>query len=74
MLSGRSVPIASPEDVVLSKLEWNKITPSERQLRDAFSVLQAKGPNLDLDYLRKWAAELGVSETLEELFRMQANP
>jgi hypothetical protein len=27
--------MASPEDVLLHKVYWNKLTPSERQIRDA---------------------------------------
>jgi hypothetical protein len=68
-LHGRSMPVASPEDVVLSKLEWNKITPSERQLNDALQVVVAQGAKLDQAYLRRWASELGVAEKLEELLR-----
>jgi hypothetical protein len=66
---GRALPIASPEDVILSKLEWNKITPSERQVRDALSVAAVQWPALDQAYLRKWAAELGLTEKLEEVLR-----
>jgi hypothetical protein len=68
-LHGKSLPIATAEDVILTKLEWNRITPSERQLRDALNVATAQWPTLDRDYLRKWAAQLGVSEPLEQLLR-----
>jgi hypothetical protein len=66
-LEGCRVPMVSPEDVILSKLEWDKITPSERQLHDALHVAVAKWPTLDQQYLRKWAAVLGVLEKLEML-------
>jgi hypothetical protein len=66
-IGGREIPVASPEDIILSKLEWDKITPSDRQVQDAFHVVMAQGPSLDVDYLRKWATSLGVSEKLEEL-------
>jgi hypothetical protein len=68
-LFGKTVPIATAEDVILTKLEWNRITPSERQVRDALNVAAAQWPTLDRDYLRKWAAPLGVSEALEQLLR-----
>lgn len=70
---GRSVAIASAEDVILSKLEWDKITPSERQFLDALNVAKVQWAALDQNYLRKWAADLEVSEKLEELLR-QAKP
>ena len=37
-LMGVSARIATPEDVILHKLYWNTITPSERQLLDAAGV------------------------------------
>jgi hypothetical protein len=69
VLYGRPLPIASPEDVILTKLEWDKITPSEQQVRDALNVAVVKWPTLDQVYLRKWAPVLGVGEKLEELLR-----
>jgi hypothetical protein len=66
-LQGHSIPMATPEDIILSKLEWNKITPSERQLRDALNVATMQWPKLDLAYLRKWAPDLEVREDLEAL-------
>lgn len=65
---GRSLPIASAEDVILSKLEWDKITPSERQIRDALNVATVQWSVLDKNYLQKWAADLGVLGKLEDLF------
>lgn len=59
----------SPEDLVLSKLRWAATTDSERQIRDAFSVLAVHRADLDETYLRRAARELGVSETLERLLR-----
>lgn len=69
VLEGVSLPIASPEDVMLTKLEWNKITPSQRQVEDALHVAIVKGPTLDEQYLRTWASVLGVSDALEDLLQ-----
>jgi hypothetical protein len=46
-LEGRLLPLATPEDVILSKLEWDRITPSERQLRDALFVAVVQWARLD---------------------------
>jgi hypothetical protein len=73
LLHGKTLPIATAEDVILTKLEWNRITPSERQLRDALNVAAAQWPTLDRDYLRKWAADLGVGETLEQVLQQAKN-
>ena len=62
---------ATPEDVVLNKLEWfctgNRV--SERQWTDIMGVMKVQGDVLDVEYLRKWARELDVSELLEDALR-----
>jgi hypothetical protein len=68
-LPGWALPLASAEDVILTKLEWNRISPSERQVRDALNVAVAQWPQLDQGYLRRWAADLGVADILEGLLR-----
>ncbi|MEO5804372.1 MAG: hypothetical protein ABIR24_12670 [Verrucomicrobiota bacterium] len=71
-----SVPawMASPEDVILHKLYWSNITPSDRQLKDAAGVLAIQRETLDMSYLRDWAKEIGVTETLEDLLAGKIRP
>ena len=59
--------VATPEDTILSKLEWYRIggEVSERQWRDVLGILEVQGGNLDLNYLRRWAKELKVSDLLD---------
>ncbi|MCB9760495.1 MAG: nucleotidyltransferase family protein [Alphaproteobacteria bacterium] len=58
---GVPLMICSPEDSILSKLEWaRKSGGSERQLRDVAGVWQIRGAQLDRDYIEHWARELGV--------------
>lgn len=66
----QSVYVTSPEDVILSKLEWYRMggEVSERQWRDTpvgVGVLKKRAGELDLEYLHKWAKELNVSDLLE---------
>lgn len=61
---GVAVFVASAEDTVLSKLEWSKLSDSERQLQDAVEVLRIRRPDLDAGYLDRWAADLGVVDLL----------
>jgi Nucleotidyl transferase AbiEii toxin, Type IV TA system len=64
---GVRVPLASPEDTILSKLEWaNKAGRSEKQIDDAAGVLAAN-PRLDRRYVEKWARELGVFDLWREM-------
>ena len=62
---GQPVWLATAEDVILHKLYWNQITPSDRQLADVAGVVQVQRGNLDESYLRRWAAELGTTAHLE---------
>jgi hypothetical protein len=59
--------IESPEDVVLTKLEWYKMggEVSDRQWNDILGVLKVRGTALDMQYLRRWAAVLDVADLLE---------
>jgi hypothetical protein len=59
--------IAAPEDVLLHKLVWNKITPSDRQLMDAAGIAAVQEDKLDLEYLRDWATRQGTLTQLEEV-------
>jgi len=63
----RSLYVTSPEDVILSKLEWYRMggEVSDRQWRDILGVLKTKTGGIDLDYLRHWAKELKVADLLE---------
>lgn len=62
-----SAKFASPEDTILSKLEWYRMggEVSDRQWRDILGVMKTRADDLDLAYLRKWAGELKVSDLLE---------
>ena len=58
--------VASPEDILLAKLEWYRLggEVSERQWRDVLGILRVQGHRLDLAYLRRFAAVLGVKDLL----------
>ncbi|HWL41652.1 MAG TPA: hypothetical protein VNQ73_01825 [Ilumatobacter sp.] len=60
---GFPLSIATAEDVVISKLEWARRGESQRQLSDAAAILRARD-DLDLDYVERWATELGITEEL----------
>jgi hypothetical protein len=62
---------ASPEDTILSKLEWYRLggEVSDRQWRDVLGVLKTRANELDLVYMLKWAVELNVSDLLERAFQ-----
>lgn len=59
--------VASPEDTILSKLLWYKITPSDRQLADVRAIFAVQRDLLDYDYMRRWSAALGIEDLLNSL-------
>ncbi len=62
----REFNVASPEDVLLSKLEWYDRGGrlSDRQWSDILGILRVKGGALDAAYLDRWASDLGVADLL----------
>ena len=61
------VYVQTPEDAVLSKLDWYREGGliSENQWRDVLGILRQQTGRLDLVYLRKWAGELGITDLLD---------
>lgn len=61
---------ASPEDIILNKLEWyltgGKV--SERQWLDVVGVIKIQTDLLDRDYLKKWSQILGINALLKQAF------
>ncbi|MBN1379477.1 MAG: hypothetical protein JXA04_09605 [Gammaproteobacteria bacterium] len=62
-IAGFKTRITSKEDLILSKLNWARDSKSEMQLNDVRNLL-ATYP--DMDYIRRWAKELGVDMLLED--------
>ena len=65
-IEGTEVSVVSPEDLLLSKLHWSKDSQSEIQLEDTRALVRTV-PDLDWDYLERWAIHLGVQSQLAEL-------
>jgi hypothetical protein len=69
-----SARFASPEDTILSKLEWYRLggEVSDCQWRDVLGVLKTRAGELDLDYLHNWADELKLSDLLDHALQAAA--
>lgn len=59
--------LASPEDIILSKLHWGAKSQSEKQWRDILGILKVQGKNLDFDYLKQQATQLQFSKLLTQV-------
>jgi hypothetical protein len=67
-LLGARVSVASPEDTLISKLEWAKLGGgSQLQLRDVSGILQLRGKELDFAYIERWVTELGLGDLLRQV-------
>ncbi|HSK78107.1 MAG TPA: hypothetical protein VLQ45_16765 [Thermoanaerobaculia bacterium] len=68
-LTGEAVLyVASPEDTLLQKLRWFEMEGgvSERQWDDVLGILKVQRSGLDLDYLERWASDLGLGDLLRK--------
>jgi hypothetical protein len=55
--------IVTAEDLVLAKLLWIQLTPSDIQMRDVRMLLQAP---IETDYVERWAHGLGLDDLLAD--------
>jgi len=56
------VAIASPEDVIISKLIWRRESQSDKQWRDILGVLKVQQEKLDFAYLQSWVERFGLEQ------------
>jgi hypothetical protein len=73
-LFGEPAWISTAEDVILHKLVWDRVSPSERQLADAAGIVAVQANALNNNYLRSWAKELEVADDLERLLSGEIKP
>jgi len=64
----KSFSVISPEDIILLKLQWygSGGRVSEQQWNDILGILEVQAGKLDLEYLNKWGAILGIGELLQK--------
>ena len=60
---------ASPEDVIIKKMESYRAGGSEKHLRDITGILKISGEEVNCDYIAEWARRLGVIEVWESVQR-----
>jgi hypothetical protein len=58
--------VASAEDVILSKLEWAKLSQSLRHVEDAAGILRLRWGTLDHTYLETWVHALQLQTQWQE--------
>ena len=68
-IDSQRVYFISPEDLILSKLRWYKISPSSRHLEDIESVLKISGDIIDKSYLLKQSQQQDTAEDLDKFLQ-----
>lgn len=63
----KSADFASPEDVIIKKLEYFKQGRSEKHLRDIASMVKISSELIDRTYVSSWAKKLSLGELWDEI-------
>ena len=53
---------ASPEDVIIKKMEYYKEGSSDKHIRDIMGMLKISGEMIDLEYISSWAKRLNLED------------
>lgn len=65
---GYRIRVSTPEDTILMKLRWSQLSGgSKKQFDDALGVYEVQSVNLDINYIRSWAAKLGIVDLWSRL-------
>ncbi len=59
--------VHAPEDLIIYKLIYLGLSGQPKHARDIAAILRAKNESIDLQYIEKWVAQLGLGSTWEEL-------
>jgi hypothetical protein len=70
----RKASYMPPESVILTKLQAYRNSSSTRHLDDIEGILRVSGPELDLAYVDREAARVGVFGTWRELLEKSGPP
>ncbi len=63
LAEGVTVPVASPEDIILMKLRYFTSGGSDKHLRDIAGMLRVMREQVDRGYIERWARDLGVTDS-----------
>jgi hypothetical protein len=63
----RSAPMATAEDMVITKLRWARDAGRTKDRDDVRNMLAVRGPEIDLAYVRRWTERHGTTSLLDEI-------
>ena len=59
---GRNIMLPTPEDVVITKLNWLKLIARGKDLEDIRDVIAVQADDLDWSYIHRWCDEHGTRQ------------
>lgn len=62
---GKKISMITPEDLIITKLQWFKDSDSSRHLEDIKSIFKIS--KVDLDYVKNWAEKQGTMEIFNKI-------
>ncbi|MCU0285686.1 MAG: hypothetical protein MUF15_04735 [Acidobacteria bacterium] len=72
-LEEEEINFASPEDVILKKMEYYKMGSSEKHLRDIAGILKIYKGKIDFEYLKNWVSIFDLIEIWEAIEKRLAS-
>lgn len=64
---GRDVYLPTPEDVIITKIQWSVLGNRTKDRDDARDVIAVQGDTLDWNYIHVWADRHGTRALLDEI-------
>jgi hypothetical protein len=66
----KEISLATPEDTIISKLEWYKMSDVEKHYFDAVNIYCIQGNNLDKNYITDWCQKKSLTELWRKIQKM----
>ena len=69
VFSDQEANFATPEDVIIKKMEFYKEGSSEKHLRDITGILKISGDAVDRNYISEWAKRLELTDIWDAILK-----
>ncbi len=65
----RETYISSPEDLIITKLDWYKQSDIQKHYEDVVGIFQIQQGKLDIDYIKEWAQHFSFLDIVEDILK-----
>lgn len=63
----KDVYLPSPEDLIITKLEWFKKSNVDKHYLDALGILKVQDKKIDIEYIEKWCIKKNIINIWEKI-------